>query len=144
MEKFRTKVKLRDFFVAALLAMTCVGVASAQDIPTITHPAIHFESDSTSVVPEDVSKLDGNVAWLSRYPRAVVILEGHCDRTGGADYNMELGDRRAREVKSTLIERGISPDRVIMVVSFGEQRPVDHGESHAALGKNRRVEFVLR
>lgn len=139
----RSTIK-RDCAVALFLAMTGAGVAFAQDIPAITHPAIHFESDSTSVVSEDIPKLDDNVGWLSRYPRAVVILEGHCDRTGGADYNMELGDRRAREVKSYLIERGISPDRVIMVVSFGEKRPVDPGEGAAALRKNRRVEFVLR
>lgn len=120
------------------------GAASAQDIPTITHPAIHFESDSTSVVSEDLSKLNDNVDWLAHYPRAVVILEGHCDQTGGSDYNMELGDRRARELKSYLIDRGVSPDRVIMVVSFGDKRPVDPRETHAALQKNRRVEFVLR
>lgn len=116
----------------------------AQDIPTITHPAVHFTSDSTFVVSGDIPKLDDNVGWLLRYPRAVIILEGHCDRTGGAEYNMELGDRRAREVKSYLIDRGVSPDRVIMVVSFGEKRPVDPRETHAALQKNRRVEFVLR
>lgn len=118
--------------------------AAEPEIPSITHPAIHFESDSTVVVPDDLSKIDDNVSWLLRYPRAVVILEGHCDQTGGADYNVELGDRRAREVKSYLIERGISSDRVIMVVSFGENRPVDSRETHVALGKNRRVEFVLR
>lgn len=138
------KVHQRDCVVAMLLAMTCAAVAFAQDIPTITHPSIHFESDRTSVVSEDLVKLNANVDWLSRYSRAVVILEGHCDQSGGDDYNMELGDRRAREVKSYLIERGIAPDRVIMVVSFGEKRPVDPGESPAALQKNRRVEFVLR
>lgn len=130
--------------VVILFAVICARGLDAQDIPTITHPAIHFESDSTSVISGDLDKLNDNVGWLERYPRAVVILEGHCDQTGGADYNMELGDRRAREVKSYLIGRGISPDRVIMVVSFGEKRPVDPGESHFALRKNRRVEFVLR
>lgn len=133
-----------ECIAAVLFTMTCTGAASAQDLPTLIHPAIHFESDSTTVVSEDIPKLDDNVGWLARYPRAVVILEGHCDQTGGADYNMELGDRRAREVKSYLIERGVSPERVIMVVSFGAKRPVDTGETHAALRKNRRVEFALR
>lgn len=127
-----------------LSALICARGTFAQEIPIITHPIIHFESDSTSVIPGDLDKLSDNVDWLEHYPRAVVILEGHCDQTGGADYNMELGDRRAREVKSYLIGRGISPDRVIMVVSFGEKRPVDPRESHFALRKNRRVEFILR
>lgn len=116
----------------------------ADEIPTITHPAIHFVSAGTSVVSEDVTRLKEDVDWLLLYPHAVVILEGHCDQTGGEDYNMELGDRRAREIKSYLIGHGISPDRVIMVVSFGEKRPVDTRETHVALQKNRRVEFVLR
>lgn len=112
--------------------------------PATPHAAVHFESDSTAVVAADQAKLDENVGWLSQYPQTVVILEGHADQTGGADYNMELGDRRAREIKSYLIERGISADRIIMVVSFGEERPQVTGETHAALRQNRRVEFVLR
>lgn len=119
-------------------------LATAADLPTITYPAIHFQSDSTQVLTEDRPKLDEDVAWLTQFPQAVVILEGHCDQTGRADYNMELGDRRAREIKSYLIERGIASDRIIMVVSFGEERPVDPRETHAALRQNRRVEFVLR
>jgi peptidoglycan-associated lipoprotein len=121
-----------------------IGELSAAETPSITHPAIHFLSDSTVVMPEDRPKLEEDVAWLAQYPRAVVILEGHCDQTGRADYNMELGDRRAREIKSFLIERGIAADRIIMVVSFGEERPVDPRETHAALRQNRRVELVLR
>ena len=128
----------------SILVMAYAHLLMASEIPTITHPAIHFQSDSTQVLTEDRSKLDEDVAWLKQYPQAVVILEGHCDQTGRADYNMELGDRRAREIKSYLIERGIDANRIIMVVSFGEERPVDPRETHAALRQNRRVEFVLR
>lgn len=130
------------------MMMACVFMSASElcaaESPAITHPAIHFLSDSTVVMPEDRSNLEANVAWLIQYPQAVVILEGHCDQTGRADYNMELGDRRAREIKSYLIERGIASDRIIMVVSFGEERPVDPRETHVALRQNRRVEFVLR
>ncbi len=135
---------MKTYLLLGAIVLSLTGSSFAGDIPIITHPMIHFESDSTSVISEDIPKLDDNVSWLSQYPRAVVILEGHSDRTGGEDYNMELGDRRAREIKSYLIKRGISSDRVIMVVSFGERRPVDPRETHVALQKNRRVEFVLR
>lgn len=133
-----------------ILIVALVGIPQmaahlhAAELPQITHPAIHFLSDRTTVMPSDLQNLEDNVAWLTKYDKVVVILEGHCDQTGGADHNMELGDRRAREIKSYLIERGIDPNRIIMVVSFGETRPVDPRESHAALQKNRRVEFVLR
>jgi len=111
---------------------------------TLPYEAVHFESDSTFLLPSDMDLLRKNVTWLKSHPEAVVILEGHCDKTGKSEYNMELGDKRAREVKSIMIQEGIMPNRVIMVVSFGEERPVDPGLNRSALQKNRRVEFVLR
>ncbi len=128
-----------------VISMVCGSLAiRAETAPTLTHPTIHFESDSTEVVSEDAPKLDEDVAWLAKFPKAVVILEGHCDQTGDSEYNMELGDRRAREIKSYLIGHGIASDRVIMVVSFGDKRPLDPSETRVALQKNRRVEVVLR
>lgn len=118
--------------------------ASAAEAPTVAYPQIHFQSDSTDVEAADLGKLAANIAWLKRYPQAVVILEGHCDDWGNAAYNMELGDRRARELKARLIAQGIMPERVIMVVSFGEAKPLDPGRNPAAWRANRRVEFVLR
>lgn len=136
-------IKIAQFAVL-LGVLSLGGLLAAGEVPATPHAAVHFESDSTTVVAADQTKLDENVSWLAQYPQAVVILEGHADQTGGADYNMELGDRRAREIKSTLIDRGIAADRIIMVVSFGEERPQAMGETHAALRQNRRVEFVLR
>lgn len=139
-----TLVRARGLSIVVLLGV-CVGKSlMAGDIPTITHPTLHFGSDSTELVSEDRGKLDENVDWLKANASAVVILEGHCDRTGSAIYNMELGDRRAREIKSYLVEKGISQQRMIMVVSFGEAQPAVAGASHAALQQNRRVELVLR
>lgn len=130
--------------VTVVAALACSSLSRAEDAPILTHPTIHFQSDSTEVIPEDLPKLADDVAWLAKFPKAVVILEGHCDQTGLADYNMELGDRRAREIKSYLLSKGVTPDRIIMVVSFGAERPAVAGETHAALRQNRRVEMVLR
>ena len=107
-------------------------------------PRIHFLSNSDFILDEETKQLDQNVSWLKQNPNAVMILEGHCDEWGEHSYNMELGDRRAREVKAYLIEKGIEADRIIMVVSFGETRPLDPRHINDAWKQNRRVEFVLR
>lgn len=107
-------------------------------------PRIHFSSDSFKIEAAQNISLEQNVSWLQNHPRSVLILEGHCDEWGEQSYNMELGDRRAREVKAYLIEKAIEPERIIMVVSFGEDQPIDPGHFREAWRKNRRVEFILR
>lgn len=105
---------------------------------------IHFLSNSFVIEENETKTLDQNVQWLKENPSAVIILEGHCDEWGKETYNLELGDRRAREVKAHLIEKGIDPERIIMVVSFGEGMPLDPRHVRDAWAANRRVEFVLR
>jgi len=105
---------------------------------------IHFESNSYHIDEGEKEKLDQNVSWLEAHSGAVLILEGHCDEWGEDTYNLELGDRRARETKHYMIQKGIDPERIIMVVSFGEAQPLDPRHQKEAWKKNRRVEFVLR
>ncbi|MDP2600872.1 MAG: OmpA family protein [Deltaproteobacteria bacterium] len=105
---------------------------------------VHFVSNSDQISESEFAPLDHNTALLQNNRDAVVILEGHCDEWGEASYNMELGDRRAREVKAYLMEKGVDPERIIMVVSYGESRPADERHIMDAWRKNRRVEFVLR
>lgn len=107
-------------------------------------PRVHFLSNSDTIPEEEKILINQNITWLKKNTSTVVILEGHCDEWGEHTYNMELGDRRAREVKSYLIEKGIDPERTIMVVSFGETRPLDVRHVNEAWQQNRRVEFVLR
>ncbi|MBI4125339.1 MAG: OmpA family protein [Deltaproteobacteria bacterium] len=107
-------------------------------------PRIHFDRDSFFILESERSLLEKNAEWLNRNPRAVLILEGHCDEWGEDGYNLQLGDSRAREVKARLIEAGIDPERMIMVVSYGESRPLDPRATREAWDVNRRVEFVLR
>ena len=89
-------------------------------------------------------RLGGNIDWLKRHDDSVLVLEGHCDERGDIAYNMQLGDRRARSVKGYLIGQGIEQDRLIMVVSHGELRPLDSGHNRDAYRQNRRVEFIVR
>ncbi len=104
----------------------------------------YFASNSDQLSESEGASLEKNIDWLKKNRDAVVILEGHCDEWGKSSYNMELGDRRAREVKAYLIEKGIDADRIIMVVSYGAERPADPRHLSEAWRRNRRVEFVLR
>lgn len=105
---------------------------------------VHFATDSDELLSNQSNVLEENVSWLKKNPHAVIVLEGHCDERGEDHYNMELGDRRARKVKSELMKSDINADRLIMVVSYGELRPIDHRHNALAWKTNRRVEFIVR
>ncbi len=105
---------------------------------------VYFPFASDFILPEAVEKIDKNVEWLKNDQLSYIILEGHCDEVGQSEFNMQLGDRRARAVKAYMIERGILPERIIMVVSYGSQRPLNPGHTIEDLRENRRVEFVIR
>jgi peptidoglycan-associated lipoprotein len=70
-------------------------------------------------------------------------IEGHCDERGSAEYNLALGDRRARAVKDYLVSLGVDPAR-LSTISYGEERPFDTGHDEAAWAQNRRGHFVAR
>ena len=105
---------------------------------------VHFDFGSDQINSEARDRLGGNISWLRRNNDSVLVLEGHCDEQGDRAYNMQLGDRRARSVKGYLISQGVEQDRLIMVVSHGELRPLDPGHNRDAYRQNRRVEFIVR
>ena len=71
------------------------------------------------------------------------MIEGHCDERGTAEYNIALGERRARSAMDFLVDLGISASR-LSTVSYGEERPLDPRHNEAAWAKNRRAHFVIR
>ncbi len=105
---------------------------------------VHFAFGSDELDAEAMDTLKGNVVWLERHAHEVLVVEGHCDEWGDAAFNLQLGDRRARRVKAFLMAQGIDPHRLIMVVSYGEQRPLDPRHTPDAWRQNRRVEFIVR
>lgn len=132
----------------AIFASSCATARKAPiSVPLETSslvPRIHFLSASDQWDAAAEGELQQNVRWFSANPKAVVVLEGHCDEWGTDQFNMELGDRRARRIKAHLIAQGIDPDRLIMVVSHGESRPLDSRHTMEAWKQNRRVEFIVR
>jgi peptidoglycan-associated lipoprotein len=104
---------------------------------------IYFDFDTATVRPGDVKILDANAAWLNANPRYLVLIEGHCDERGTSNYNLALGDRRAKAAINHLVARGIKSDR-ITIVSYGEERPVCTEHNETCRSKNRRAQFLIK
>ena len=102
---------------------------------------VYFDYDKSNIKPEFTSIIQSNFDWLINNPDIRVQLEGHCDERGTNEYNLALGERRARSVLNYLLRLGASPEQ-FSIVSFGEERPVALGQNETAWQKNRRVEFT--
>jgi peptidoglycan-associated lipoprotein len=105
--------------------------------------SIHFDFDRSDVRPADATILDANVEWLRAHPEALVLIEGHCDERGTAEYNLALGERRARSTMTYLVGRGIAEAR-ITITSYGLERPVCTQRTEACRVRNRRASFLVR
>jgi peptidoglycan-associated lipoprotein len=104
---------------------------------------VHFDFDK-SVVKEEGRKTCGVVAdYMKKHPKAKLLIEGHCDERGTAEYNMALGERRATAVMNYLVSLGV-PKAALSTVSFGKEKPLDPGHNEAAWAKNRRAHFDLK
>jgi peptidoglycan-associated lipoprotein len=104
---------------------------------------VYFDYDRFDVRADQQETLRENAKVIQAYPQVNIQIQGHCDERGSEEYNLALGDKRARAAKDFLVNLGISPDR-LSTISFGEERPVDPGHDEAAWAKNRRDEFVAQ
>lgn len=102
---------------------------------------VHFNVDSSLLLPGGKRALLRKVHWLQEHPDAAVVVEGHCDARGTSAYNIKLGAHRAEAARTFLIEQGIAPHR-IQVVSLGKARPDVPGWGASIWFYNRRAEFL--
>jgi peptidoglycan-associated lipoprotein len=86
--------------------------------------------------------LQENAGVMKQFGTWQITIEGHCDETGSAEYNLALGERRALAARDYLISLGIPATRV-RTVSYGKEFPFDPGRDEAAYAKNRRAHFVI-
>ncbi len=100
--------------------------------------AIYFEFDSAVLGNDARHTLDNNAEWLKENPAREIVIEGHTDEQGTTEYNIGLGDRRARAAKDYLLALGVDDNRV-RIVSYGEEKPAMPGVDD----KNRRSIFVV-
>lgn len=103
---------------------------------------IHFEFDSSVLLPDAQEILRRKAEWLRYNPYVHAVIEGHCDERGTNEYNLALGERRAASAKAYLVDIGIHASR-LTTISYGEERPVDPGHNEEAWAKNRRAHFVI-
>lgn len=103
---------------------------------------VHFDFNSAALTPAARSALQNNVEFLRRNSNVRVQIEGHCDERGGVQYNLALGERRARSIRDYLISMGIEARR-ISTISFGKERPIAFGHDESAWSQNRRGNFVI-
>ncbi|HEX9750382.1 MAG TPA: peptidoglycan-associated lipoprotein Pal [candidate division Zixibacteria bacterium] len=101
---------------------------------------IYFDFDKYNLRPDARTALDHNYQMLRDNPGMRIMIEGHCDERGTDEYNLALGERRAKAAKDYLAKLGIDGSR-ISIISYGEERPVALGHDEDAWSRNRRGEF---
>ncbi len=103
---------------------------------------IHFELDSSALSDAARSALEKHALWLQSHREARVTIEGHCDERGTVEYNLALGEQRARATRDYLVSLGVAAGR-LRTVSYGKERPLDPAQTEAAYAKNRRAHFAV-
>lgn len=103
---------------------------------------IYFDFDKYDIRPDARPVLQEVAAWLLKNTDARLSIEGHCDERGTNEYNLALGDRRARAARDALIALGVAPKR-IETISFGEEKPQCTEQTEECWAKNRRAHFVV-
>ncbi|MGE3154018.1 MAG: OmpA family protein [Nitrospiraceae bacterium] len=101
-----------------------------------------FGFDLWSISNETMMGLSANADWIKRNPRAQVRISGHCDERGTNDYNVVLGEKRAKAVKRVLSDLGVNPTQV-SILSFGKNRPFCSEHNESCYQQNRRGHFFL-
>ncbi len=103
---------------------------------------VHFDFDSFEIKQEYRPLLQSKAEILKKFDNVTMVIEGYCDERGTEEYNLALGERRARAVYEFLILLGVAPER-LSIVSYGEEDPVDTANNETAWAKNRRAQFRL-
>ena len=105
---------------------------------------VYFGFDQFLIPQVAVRTLQGNAQLLNaKYQNSGVLIEGHCDERGTSDYNLVLGERRAKATRDYLIDLGVLGSR-IRIVSYGEERPSCTESQESCWQQNRRAHFVLQ
>lgn len=104
---------------------------------------IYFDFDRWAIPKPMQSRLSDHAQWLKAHPDSQVVIEGHCDVRGSREYNMVLGEKRARSVKGFLLDLGVKEDQLSMI-SYGKERLTCFEREEGCHGNNRRAHLMLR
>lgn len=103
---------------------------------------VYFNFDSPLLSGEARDILAKNAELIKHDGVARVLIEGNCDERGSDEYNLALGEKRAKAARQYLVTMGVPAER-LSVISYGKEKPRDPGHGENAWAKNRRDEFVI-
>lgn len=103
---------------------------------------VYFDFDESALTTAARNTMDWNLACMERFEGEITI-EGHCDERGTTEYNLALGERRARAARDFMTGAGVERGR-LNTISYGESRPADPRRNESAYRQNRRAEFLWR
>ncbi len=118
----------------------------AQDIDAINKMGllqeIRYDYDKADIRDADKATLSRNAEALKKYDFLRITVEGHCDERGTVEYNLALGERRAKAAYDYLVSLGVPADRM-KTVSYGKEIPTCREASEDCWGRNRRANFTV-
>jgi len=103
---------------------------------------VFFDYDKSDIRDDARAPLQADAEWLKRWPSTRIVVEGHCDERGTAEYNLALGERRGGAVKDYLVSLGVPADRVV-VVTKGKESPFCMESNESCWQQNRRGHFII-
>jgi peptidoglycan-associated lipoprotein len=116
---------------------------SQEDLVASAGDRVFYAFDSSSLDDAARSTLTAQSGWLGRYPQVSVRVEGNADERGTQEYNLGLGQRRAKAARDMLVAKGVSASR-INTISNGKEKPVALGSDEQAWAQNRNATTVVR
>ena len=122
-------------------------ISTTEDTSQATAPVsalekIYFDFDAFTLSQTSRDTLAKNAEILLKKLSGNIQIEGHCDERGSDEYNLALGEKRAKSALNYLVTLGVPAER-LSVISYGKEKPADPGHDEAAWAKNRRGEFVI-
>lgn len=101
----------------------------------------HFKFDNSGVESKDLASIRAQARYLASHPKAHILLAGNTDERGSREYNVALGERRAKSIEDTMLLEGVKRNQ-IRVLSYGQERPVAFGHDESSYRLNRRVDLT--
>ncbi len=103
---------------------------------------VYFGYNSSAIEGDTRDSLNSNAEFLKTNAAVKIQVEGHCDERGSVQFNLALGERRAKATRDYLVAQGVASSR-ISIISLGKEKPVSFGHDEESWSKNRRANFVV-
>lgn len=103
---------------------------------------VYFDFNSAGLSSDTKDALNNNAEFMKSNAAVKIQVEGHCDERGGVQFNLALGEKRAKSVKEYLTAQGVEASR-ISLISLGKEKPVSFGHDEESWAKNRRANFLV-